>query len=175
MPPLVLKPSRLKYFGLLILTLGFVALGAFLVRKADSRALWIGWTNIVFFGAGAVLFVRQIVDTRPRVVIDENGIFDRTLGVGVIPWAAIVDARLQSVRSIPFICLELRNPDAWRARLGPIRRALTRGNEAFGCAMLNVNLSGIQVDPLTVLVAIHEGIARTTLGESSDRSSMRLE
>jgi hypothetical protein len=164
MAPIILKSSRLKYLGLLTLSLGFVALGVLLLRKDQAGAVWAGWGNIVFFGAGAVLFTWQILDARPRVVIDACGVFDRTLGVGVIPWADIVDARLLFVHSIPFVCLELRDPDQWRLRLGWIKRALTRGNEALGGAMLNVNLSGVQADPHAVLAAIHAGIrqAQTT-------------
>jgi hypothetical protein len=160
MPPIILKASRLKYLGLLTLSLGFVALGVLLLRKDQPGAVWAGWGNIVFFGAGSVLFVWQIVDARPRVVIDAFGVFDRTLGVGVIPWADIVDARLLFIRSIPFVCLELRDPDRWRLQLGLIRRALTRGNEALGGTILNVNLSGVQADPHEVLAVIHAGIRK---------------
>jgi len=169
MPSLALKSSRLKYLGLLTLSLGFVAAGVLLARKNPPDAVWTGWTNIVFFGTGAVLFAWQIVDARPRVVIDGCGVFDRTLGVGVIPWADIVDARLLFVRSIPFICLELRDPEQWRLRPDLIKRALTRGNEALGGAILNVNLSGIQADPHEVLAAIHAAIRRQAQSPRADR------
>lgn len=160
MPPIIIKSSRLKYLGLLMLSLGFVALGVLLLRKGQPAAFWAGWANIVFFGAGAVLFVRQIIDARPRVVIDAFGVFDRTLGVGVIPWSALVDARLQFVGATPFICLELHESDGWRLPRGPITGALTRSNTALGCSVLNLNLGGLRADPSRVLAAVQQGITR---------------
>jgi hypothetical protein len=150
MTPISIKASRLKYTLLLIVSIGFVAGGVFIVGHSASDEAWIGWMNIVFFGAGIPLFSWQILDARPRLVIDDRGVFDRTLGVGVIPWSEITGAYVKSISGNDFICLELRDATPWLQRLSPTKRAIVSANEALGFSVLNLNLSGVAADALQV-------------------------
>ncbi|GBG02800.1 hypothetical protein AZSI13_21270 [Azospira sp. I13] len=159
MPPITLHASRLKYALLLLATLGFVAGGVFILLHGKPGDAWVGWMSILFFGAGILLFGWQLVDARPRLVIDEHGILDRTLGVGVIPWSEITGASLGSVQGTPFICLELRHPERWLEKLSPIKRALVSANQALGFSALNLNLSAVAADPAEVLELIQKTIA----------------
>lgn len=87
----------MKYILLLIASAGFVAGGIFLVAFDRGTGVWAGWMCIVFFGAGIPLFARQLFDSKPRVVLDEAGVFDRTLGVGIIPWSDIESCYVKSI------------------------------------------------------------------------------
>ncbi len=156
---ITLKSSRARYAILLLCSLGFVAGGAFIVAHAKPVDRWIGWMNIVFFGAGIPLFIRQFVDARPRLVIDDRGIFDRTLGLGVIPWGDISGAYIKSIEGNHFICLELRDPGKWIARYSPMKRSLVAANEALGFTAVNLNLSGVAVEPLDVLEVVLKNAA----------------
>ncbi|WP_333677478.1 STM3941 family protein [Dyella sp.] len=146
MSPIVINASRLKYALLLLVAVGFVFAGAFMVAFDAATEAWLGWANIVLFGACIPLFLWQLLDARPRLVMDEQGIFDRTLGVGVIPWSEITGAYLRSIMSVDFICLELRDPLQWLQRLSPAKRAVVRANEAMGFSALNVSLGGLEAD-----------------------------
>ncbi|GGA37572.1 hypothetical protein GCM10010981_28410 [Dyella nitratireducens] len=127
--------------------------------------------SILFFGAGIPLFLWQLLDARPRLVIDDQGVFDRTLGVGVIPWSEITGAYVRSVNSADFICLELRDPTPWLQRLSPIKRAMVSANEAMGFTALNLNLSGVAADVQQVhelivkMAASRQGIENQKQGE----------
>ncbi|MEW6734112.1 MAG: STM3941 family protein, partial [Acidobacteriota bacterium] len=85
----------------------------------------------------------QILDSRPRIIIDDQGILDRTLGVGLIPWNEIDAAYLNSINGNYFISLELRNPEIFLARLSNVQRKLASANRALGFSDINVNLSGV--------------------------------
>jgi hypothetical protein len=159
MPPIAIHASRLKYALLLLAALGFVAGGVFIVLHGKPGDAWVGWMSILFFGAGIPLFGRQLLDARPRLVIDEHGILDRTLGVGVIPWSEITGASLGSVQGNHFICLELHHPESWLEKLSPIKRALVSANQALGFSALNLNLSAVAADPTEVLELIQKTIA----------------
>jgi len=87
----VFKRSYWKIVPLLIASLAFVASGVFLLLRSPDK--WVGWMSIIFFGACALVFVWQLLDARPRLIIDDSGVFDRSLGVGVIPWSQIVGMR----------------------------------------------------------------------------------
>jgi len=151
----VVANARGRYAWLLLLSSVFVAGGALIVlRESGLAAYLIGGASIVFFGAGAVLFAFQLIDRRPRLILDDEGLYDRTLGVGAIPWRDIAGAQLLSVRGHAFVCLQLRNPEHWLAKLPPRRRRLVALNQRKGFAALNVNLSGVAADPQAVLQRI---------------------
>lgn len=151
--------SRLRYAVLLLGSLCFVAGGGFIVARVPGAQAWIGWMSIVFFGGCALIGLWQLFDPRPRLVIDGHGVFDRTLGVGVIPWADIVGAELAAIQGHPFVCLELRNPEYWLGKLSPWRRKIVRLNQGLGFAALNLNLSGVAADPHRVMVLILRRLA----------------
>jgi hypothetical protein len=157
--PIIIKSSRLKYALLLIVAFGFVVVGLLILTRAKASDAWIGWINIVFFGACIPIFAWQLVDSRPRLVIDDQGILDRTLGVGVIPWSEITGAYLRSIHGNNFICLEVRNPERWLEHLSPVKRAMASANKALGFTPLNLNLSAVATDPSQILELILKTIA----------------
>lgn len=143
---LVIRASRRKCAFLLLGLLAFVSLGTFLVVRSHGGDVWIGWLTIAFFGAGIPAVLRELFDTAPRVVLDDAGVFDRTWGVGVIPWADIETSYVKSVQGNTFVCLVLLNPDAWLAKLSHTQRVLAKGNLATGFQGLNINLVGTNGD-----------------------------
>jgi hypothetical protein len=42
---------------------------------------------VAFFALCAAVFIRQLFDTRPRILIDDQGLTDRTIGAGLIAWS----------------------------------------------------------------------------------------
>jgi len=102
-----------------------------------------GWAGIICFGACALIFGCQMFDARPRLIIDEYGILDRTLGVGIIPWSDIDGAYVKSISGNNFICLIVRDPGTYAQRLSPLRRAMSSVNQALGFTDISINLSGV--------------------------------
>jgi hypothetical protein len=146
---LIYYNSRKRYALLVLAGLAFVAMGVFLIVEKDAWAL--GIVTIVFFGAGVAVGVRQFADTRPRLQVTDEGILDRTLGVGLIPWTDIADAYVRSVNQEYFICLFLHNEQAYLDLLSPLKRKLASANEALGFTALSINLSGVDLDPHQLL------------------------
>lgn len=141
MEKLIIKNSRWKHLLLLIGCIGFVAAGIWMVIKGKP----FGWVAILFFGSGIPVSIRQIADSRPRLVIDEHGVLDRTLGVGRIPWSDIEGAYVRSISGNDFICLELKNSDEYRQKLSKVKRAMAAANRDLGFTDFNLNLSGVDV------------------------------
>ena len=142
---LIYYNSRWRYGLLVLLGLAFVAAGVWMI-VADGEWL-MGMLSIVFFGACAAVGIWQFLDTRPRLQITDEGIIDRTLAVGLIPWADITDAYVQAVKQEYFICLHLRNEETYVAQLSPLRRKMTAANRALGFTALSINLSGVEINP----------------------------
>jgi len=120
----------------------------------QSSGTMAGWLNIIFFGGCALVAVWQIIDTRPRLIIDDEGILDRTLGVGCIPWSEIQGASLRSIHGNDFICLELQDHEKYLQRTTAVKRALAGANSALGFTPISLNLSGIAVDATDILELI---------------------
>lgn len=143
--------SRLRSALLLAGAVAFVALGALLVRAGHPI---VGGSSVLFFGAGIPTLLRLLLDARPRLVIDEQGVLDRALGVGVIPWSEITGASVASVSGQRFVCLEVREPGFYTAQLGFLRRAVLGLNRALGFPELSLSLSALPVDADDVVAEI---------------------
>lgn len=146
MEKLIIKNSRWRYFFLLFGCLGFVATGIWMLISGER----FGWVAILFFGSGIPVAVWQIVDSRPRLVIDEQGVLDRTLGVGRIAWHEIEAAYVVSLSGNDFICLELSNPEKYLSKLSKIKRAMASANRRLGFTDFNLNLSGVDANTAEV-------------------------
>lgn len=98
----------------------------------DPAVAPVGWISILFFDGCAVVAEKQFVDTRPRIVIDDRGIFDRTPGLGVLEWTDIEDALTARPEHAVFIGLELREKASYITRLTPLMQRLVQLKPAVG-------------------------------------------
>ena len=164
MPLLIVKNSIGKYLLYGLLSLVFVAGGIFILSVGkDLKATLIGWSCIIFFGFGLLVFLRQILDTRPRIVIDENGIFDRTLGVGVIEWQDIQHAYLNSIFGNDFISLVLHDNEKYLQRISKGKAKLAKYNRTLGFETINLNLSGANVKPKEIFDLLIKQLTKTKI------------
>ena len=163
MEKLVIGNARWKYVLLLGGCVGFVAVGVVILARGN----WFGLVPIIFFGSGIPIFVWQILDSRPRLVIDEHGVVDRTLGVGRIAWRDIEGAWVASINGNDFICLELRNGDEYRRRLSKVKRAMASANRKLGFTDFNLNLSGVNASTEQVFELLLKFCERSRVEDSA--------
>jgi hypothetical protein len=161
---LVIGSSRWRHGILLLSSLAFVAGGILILAMPTSEPGSLagqrlaGWSSTIFFGGCALIFVWQLIDSRPRLIIDDDGIYDRTLGIGRIPWSDIRGAYLRSISKNVFICLELRDSEHYVRRTNAVKRALAGANAALGFTPISLNLSGVAADPGDILELILKSI-----------------
>lgn len=166
MEKFVIRTSRIKAVLLTLVSIAFVAGGVFILLSSNDRAASrrgvsakaAGWGAIVLFGGCSVVGFMQVLDSRPRLVIDDEGVFDRTLRCGKIPWTDMMGARLQIIGSQPFICLELRDEERHLAAISPTRRALVAANRALGFSAFSLNLPQVDADPQEVFELVSRSI-----------------
>ncbi len=126
----------------------FVVVGVTQIMVDPStKSVLVGASLVLFFGGCAVVFAFQLRDTRPRIIIDDRGVFDRTLRVGVIPWDQILGAHARRGAGQWFIALTLRDPQEFVRKLGSLHRRLVGANEVLGFEVLNLNLTAVAADP----------------------------
>ncbi|WP_423606722.1 STM3941 family protein [Sphingomonas sp. MS122] len=113
--------SKGKTLGLTLISVGFVAIGIWLIvnpeeaasrRLSDPAMVWgFGWLAILVFGGFAVVGVRQVFRAGPVMEIDSRGILWRRWSDQVIPWSAIVRVEKQAIQYNKFLCLWLDVPE----------------------------------------------------------------
>ena len=146
--------SRVEAILLTLGSLGFVAAGIFILLEPEGDDILVSWMATLFFGGCALVGFWMLFDTRPRLIIDRAGIYDRTIGVGKIPWSDINNAYIRSIRGNDFICLELRNQNAYLQKLSSIQRFLAQANLSLGFTPISLNLSGVDANSYQVLELI---------------------
>ena len=173
-----IRRSIPKVIRTLALFIVLVAGSILFILHSTPSEKWKAWLCLAFFAPGVPVFIIQLFDTKPRLIISDYGIYDRTLKVGTIPWSDITGAYIKSVRptTVDFICLELRNPDFWYEKILPVRRAMVEFNFNRGFAMLNVNLSNLAIGTDEAFKLILDRIASTTTrNESLDLTSEEID
>lgn len=170
MKPLELKPVRGKLAPLLLGSLAFVLMGLWLLSPYGEVMAggsvgysWflkvLGGIAVLFFGACALEILRQMLDSRPRLILDDRGIFDRSLSTPVIPWSSILDAQIVQVKRSRFIALLLSDEEERYAALSPVKRMMSAANQGLGCGRFNLNITALNISAEELMAVIEEQLA----------------
>ncbi|HKY32491.1 MAG TPA: STM3941 family protein [Candidatus Polarisedimenticolia bacterium] len=136
-------PSKLKLLGLLALTCAMVGVCYFCTTLAGLLPQVVGWIGVGFFGLGFIVIPVLFFRSGPQVLITHEGIDDRRLKIGTIPWEAVRSLSIRSVEATKFLCVELFDPEAYLSRLPRWTRPLRVVAEATGLPALTVGFSGL--------------------------------
>ena len=143
--------SRWQAIKMMLLCTVFVGLSVYFLRNGDVGDKTIFWKCICFFGLGYPLGLFYILDRRPQVVINEIGIFDRTLSKSVINWSVIRDAYIIEMRRQKFICLVIDEHYEPSVQKGALYKAAARFNKELGAQELNISASILAMKPENLL------------------------
>ena len=134
-----LYKTPLKGLKIFALTIPFVIIGIWIITKDKSS----GWLITLFFGLGIPVGLFQLFDRRPQIIINENGIWDRTTNQNEVKWEQIQGAYPLDIYGQEFISLVVddtfvfkRKQYKWAAKI----------NEAIGAQKLNLHLSQLRID-----------------------------
>ena len=140
-----LYKSKWKAIRLLLLSSIFVIPSFWFIVNSPDPEL-IEWLVFLFFGLGYPVGFFQLLDRRPHIIINEVGIYDRTVGREIINWEIISDAYIVSVRSEKFICLVIDEKfNAFKSRSKAFLRT-ARWSKSMGFQELNLNVGFTNVD-----------------------------
>ena len=128
-----------------------------------------GWTAWLILGSSALyglLQLRALGEENERVVIDDAGIRDSILPVGVIGWDEVRGASVQKVGSVEVIALQLRDPARFIRRLPSARQFIARKALEAGLPGVYLTLVGTDGDPSRIAELINgRASSRVRAGE----------
>lgn len=139
-----LYKSRRKAAKLLLPSSLFVFAGIYLMNQPNtSKAM--AWLCILFFGLGILLGLFQLLDRRPQIIVNELGLFDRTIHQDFINWEIIHDAYLVSLHRQRFICLVVDGQFEPSKTKGRLTQKMAGLSKAMGFQELNINVGNVNV------------------------------
>jgi len=149
---IVVFPKKTKLLWFLLLGLGFVAMGVWFLSDSTGIASsynkgrrltsltpqliqLLGGVTVLFFGACTFFVIQRLVNPRPALIINADGILDNAsaVSVGFLKWSEIESMHVYDYYGQTFIGIVPRDFDAVRSRLGWFKK---------GMASLNSRLTG---------------------------------
>ena len=107
-----------------------------------SGEYFLPWLMAPFGAIASLHFFRRVFDGRPRLVVDEEGIVDRTALIGGelrLPWAEILSVSASGLRNT--VDLTVRDPPTLGRMCGFWRRVGLRLGRLIGRRSVSINLT----------------------------------
>jgi hypothetical protein len=137
------------------LGLAAVGLGAGTAFLRLPLSPLLGWTVVALSGIYALVQLRSLGEEIERVVIDDAGIRDSILPVGVIGWDEVRGASVQNIGSVQVVALQLRDPERFIRRLPAARQFIARKALEAGLPGVYLTLVGTDGDARTIAEVIN--------------------
>ena len=135
------QPERI-IITVLILAVLIVALYFYLGRV--TIVLWVlAAVVVIVFVQG----VRQMFDRGPCIVLNDEGIYDKRLGMGLIRWSDIERVRMQGLSGAYYISLELSNSDQYLSRQPAYTRIANQIWRLYNISPIHIKVAHMDVAP----------------------------
>ena len=129
------------------------------VRTALLRLhLPAGWVVLALSGFYALFQLRSLGEEQERVVIDDSGIRDSMLPVGVIGWVEVRGASVQQVGGVKVVTLQLRDPERFIRLLPKARQFIARKALEAELPGVYLTLVGTDGDPAKIAELINRRV-----------------
>ena len=112
-----------------------------------GRMTFLLWVLAVTILIAFVQAVRQLSDRGPCVVITDEGINDKRLGMGLIRWSDVEQVRMQGVSGAYFISLELSNREQYLSRLSAFTRISNQVWRLYNVSPIHIKVAYMDVSP----------------------------
>lgn len=129
----VIHPDRTKQVLVVTTLLLFFLLSGWLLTLGGTRAVLAGFVGAATTGIFGGLGVARLVDRKPALVLDRDGLHDNAsaVGVGLVRWSEMARVRTTGRTLERILVIDVHDPEALLARLGPAKRWAVRTNMRF--------------------------------------------
>lgn len=149
MTEIKLYKTTLKGLKIFALTIPFVIIGIWMITNNENS----GWFVALFFGLGIPVGLFHLLDRRPQIIINENGIWDRTTNQDEVKWEQIQGAYPLDIYGQKFISLVVDDTFVFKQKQ---YKWAAKINEAIGAQKLNLHLGQLKMDENKMTAFIQE-------------------
>lgn len=158
------KRIALLTFG----AIGFIALSFWLMQVADTQTEYsplflkfISIIGILFFTLCGIYGFRKLFDTKPALIINDQGIFDNSsaISAGLVEWKNITNVIITEVYDQKFITIETNNADELLSKQHGFKKILLSLNKNYYKSPIQIAASSLQCDIQELCNILKEQIA----------------
>lgn len=156
-----MQPRRI-ITTLVIVTVLLVVLYFYFGRM--TFLLWVLSAGVII---GFVQALRQTFDRGPCIIINEEGINDKRLRMGVIRWSDIEEVRMHGVGGAYFISLELLNSEKYLAKQPGYIRLSNQIWRLYKISPIHIKVAYMDVSPDELFEMIMSEVELNRLGANA--------
>lgn len=161
METIAIKNSIIKNLLYLLYSLFFVILSLFFFYFPDQPIFnYLGGFGLLFWGFVTLVYLVRIFDRQPRLIIDSEGVYDRTLKTGIIKWYDIKNVYLQKIGESRFICFIVDDEEKYLLGNHQESKKVSAIKEHLGMETININIDGLDIDEKELIKILKKEIAR---------------
>lgn len=154
--PLVIPRSRLRS---VITLLGSATAGSLLAYWLLERGSeWAAMVVVFLCASWAAQILKTLWEGKPRLIISEDGINVDHWESPMIRWQAFDKATLVKAKDHEYICLTLRDPEAFHVNLNQLQRGVHTVTRKVGLGDLMLTLPDPRLNASAVLAVVQRQI-----------------
>jgi hypothetical protein len=138
------RTSAPKTTGLICLGVLMVAASYFAATHARGYEMLVPWFCVSVFSVGVLLGCVQLFRREPSLVMNNEGISGRQVGSQPFKWSDIASVSVEQVRRQKFLCLWLRDQDAYVAALPAARQLMAKASIALGFPATSLSFTALE-------------------------------
>jgi hypothetical protein len=151
-PSIVVPLSKHKIVLVLLGSIAFVAIAIWMWSYAESQRryppLYVRSAAVacgLFFGACSVYAFFKLLDSKPGLIVDLNGIVDNSSGVaaGRVPWDEIVAVKSSEIMGGRFLTIVVSNPQKYVGRGNFLLRMSNAANMKLTGSPINISSTAL--------------------------------
>jgi len=156
--------SKLKFIWVILLAIAGVALGINLLSITPHPTIpllnssifiqIIAGANILFWGLAVIFMLVKLLDSRPGLIITEQGLRDNTalINAGFIPWSDVEAIETRKMWRQKYVCIIVNNPEDYiqKHTNSLARRNVAKNFKAFRTP-IQISAGHLQISLLELL------------------------
>lgn len=135
--------STVKTLGLIFIAILLVVASVFAALNAPGFVMVVGWFGVVFFGAALIAIVRQLFNRSPVVTLTPEGITSPRFVPDGVAWTRVARISVGKVQHNRFLCLWLKDEEAYVASLTGLRKAAAIANSKMGFPAISITFQNL--------------------------------
>ncbi|OON68517.1 STM3941 family protein [Hymenobacter sp. CRA2] len=159
MEPLVVRLARWRFILLALLMLPFALLGLLLLPEDDVALQVMGLGFLALFGGLMVFALVKVIQHKPVLIVSDEGIEDRRLKIGIIPWGEVIRAYELPYLWHKNVQVQVRNPEQFKRKQPVLIRTLGELNVAAGWAPFVLVTANTDTPARSVVDYIYQQLA----------------
>ena len=161
METLIVKNSTAKTLFFILTSFSILGLSMFFFFFPNQPIFnYLGGFGLLISGFLTLAHLGRLFDRKPRLIINNEGIYDRSLKIDTIDWYDIESAYIQKIREAHFICLTLKDEGKYINEIYQTNNKIKVIKDYFGMEAININIDGLAISEAELLQTIKEQISQ---------------